>query len=263
MGTVGGIYLFVTQYLQLVRGLTPLAAGLWLLPPAGALILASMLTPILARKREPRFIVAAALAVATVGYLTLAFVEAVSGVPVLVSGFVLVHVGISPLMVLGTDLVIGVTPPAQAGSAAAMSETSMEFGIAIGIAVLGVLGAAAYRADVVDASLPGVPAQARQAAKDSLGTADAAAADLPAPLGERCSAPLARRSRTASTPPLSPARRSRPCSPSWRRPRCDRPRSRPRRIGARPRPATAWSGEGYGVRHPRGRERLFVVGGSS
>ncbi|MEV0251688.1 MFS transporter [Nocardia sp. NPDC050712] len=162
LGTVGGSYLFITQYLQSVRGLTPLGAGLWLLPPAGALILASTLTPIIARKVEPRTVVAAALALATLGYLTLAFVDAVGGLPLLVSGFVLVYAGISPLMVLGTDLVIGTTPPEKAGSAAAMSETSMEFGVATGIAVLGVVGTAVYQAGMPDAPEP---------ARDSLGGA--------------------------------------------------------------------------------------------
>ncbi|MGW0246530.1 MFS transporter [Nocardia goodfellowii] len=178
LGTVGGSYLFITQYLQLVRGLTPLAAGLWLVPPAGALILSSTLTPIIARKVESRFILAAALALATLGYLTLSLVDAVGGLPLLVMGFVLVYAGISPLMVLGTDLVIGTTPPEKAGAAAAMSETSMEFGVATGIAVLGVLGTAIYRAEVFGA--PAMPG----AALDSLGAADAAVADLPAHVGD-------------------------------------------------------------------------------
>ncbi|MFE6861148.1 MFS transporter [Nocardia sp. NPDC057668] len=180
LGTVGGSYLFITQYLQLVRGLTPLTAGLWLLPPAGALILSSTLTPIIVRRTPPRFVIAAALALATSGYLTLAFVDAVGGLPLLIAGFVLVYAGISPLMVLGTDLVIGTTPPERAGSAAAMSETGMEFGVATGIAVLGVVGTAVYRSEMSAAALPNMPA----AAQDSLAAADAAAADLPPILGD-------------------------------------------------------------------------------
>ncbi|WP_327147725.1 MFS transporter [Nocardia sp. NBC_01329] len=184
LGTVGGIYLFITQYLQLVRGLSPLSAGLWLLPPAGALIVASTLTPIIARRVEPRFLIAGALAVATLGYLTLAFVDAVGGLPLLVSGFTLVYIGISPLMVLGTDLIIGTAPPEKAGAAAAISETSMEFGVATGIAVLGVLGTAIYRADIAAAPIPTMPVEAREAAADSLAAADAAAAELAPQLGE-------------------------------------------------------------------------------
>jgi MFS transporter, DHA2 family, multidrug resistance protein len=36
--TADGVFLFIAQYLQLVRGLSPLRAGLWTLPWAGALV---------------------------------------------------------------------------------------------------------------------------------------------------------------------------------------------------------------------------------
>ena len=48
LATVGVIYLYGTQYLQLVAGLTPLAAGLWLLPSALAMIVSSVAAPALA-----------------------------------------------------------------------------------------------------------------------------------------------------------------------------------------------------------------------
>lgn len=60
MATIGGIYLFVTQYLQFVEGLTPIAAGLWLLPSATALVVSSMLTPVVARRARPSHVVVAA-----------------------------------------------------------------------------------------------------------------------------------------------------------------------------------------------------------
>jgi len=100
IGMVGGIYLFITQYLQLVEDLSPLVAGLWLLPPAIALIVASMLTPIIARKVRPGRIVGAAMLVAAVGYLVLALVDNFAGLPVLVAGFILVYIGSGPVMVL-------------------------------------------------------------------------------------------------------------------------------------------------------------------
>ena len=40
-----GSLLFLSQYLQAVRGLSPIAAGLWSVPSAGAFILGSTLTP--------------------------------------------------------------------------------------------------------------------------------------------------------------------------------------------------------------------------
>ncbi|MGK5558819.1 MFS transporter, partial [Actinomadura kijaniata] len=58
-----GIYLFVSQYLQLVEGMAPLRAGLWLTPPALALLAGSLATPLVARRVRPGIVVAAGLVV--------------------------------------------------------------------------------------------------------------------------------------------------------------------------------------------------------
>lgn len=96
----------------------------------------------------------------------------------------MVYLGTGPTMVLGTDLVVATAPPGKAGSAAAMSETSSEFGLAIGIAILGVLGTGIYRADVADSIpaelAPGVADRAR----DTLEGANAATDGLPDQLGD-------------------------------------------------------------------------------
>lgn len=42
---VGGTMLLVTQYLQLVVGLSPLEAGLWMGPPALAMLVAGITAP--------------------------------------------------------------------------------------------------------------------------------------------------------------------------------------------------------------------------
>lgn len=184
LGMLGGIYLFVTQYLQMVVGLSPLAAGLWLLPSAFALIVSSMLTPIIARKVRPGYIIGAAMAITSVGYVVLALVDSVAGLPVLVAGFILVYIGTSPVMVLGTDLVVSTASPEKAGSAAAMSETSAEFGISLGVAILGVVGAAIYRSDVAGTVPAEVPAAAADLTRDTLAGAKTAAEGLPNQLGD-------------------------------------------------------------------------------
>src|SRR4029453_11573439 len=48
-----GVYIFITQYLQLVLGLTPLQAGLATLPWALGFVVGSLLAPRLARRRQP------------------------------------------------------------------------------------------------------------------------------------------------------------------------------------------------------------------
>ena len=73
--------------------------------------------------------------------------------------------GGGPVVALGTDLVVGSAPPQQAGSASAMSETSTELGMALGVATLGSVGTAVYRGLL---EVPGdVPAQAADAARDT------------------------------------------------------------------------------------------------
>ena len=62
-----GALLFIAQYLQLVLGLSPLAAGLWMLPASAGTILGSMLTQVLGRRVRPAFVMAAGLALAAAG----------------------------------------------------------------------------------------------------------------------------------------------------------------------------------------------------
>jgi len=54
-----GIFLYNAQYLQLVLGLSPLHAGLWSMPGAGAFIVGSMVVPALVRRMRPAFVMAA------------------------------------------------------------------------------------------------------------------------------------------------------------------------------------------------------------
>ncbi|WP_194814129.1 MFS transporter [Nocardia sp. XZ_19_385] len=168
-GMVGGIYLFITQYLQLVRGLSPLRAGLWLLPAAAALIVASLAAPIIARRSGPAKVIGAALAISTLGFVLLTQVETEAGLPLLVAGFVLVYLGTGPTTALGTDLVVGSVPPEKAGAASALGETSTELGVALGVAGLGSLGTAVYRDQI--------PADAPAAVRDTLAGAAAAGTD--------------------------------------------------------------------------------------
>jgi DHA2 family multidrug resistance protein-like MFS transporter len=185
MATVGGIYLFITQYLQMVEGLSPIEAGLWLLPPASALVVSSMLAPTVARRVRPNHVVAGGLAISATGFLALTQVSGSSGLSWLVGGFLLVYLGTAPLVVLGTDLVVGGAPADKAGSAAAISQTATELGVALGIAILGSIGSAVYRDDM-DGALPAdTPAGVATAARDSIAGAAAAADQLPADAAAR------------------------------------------------------------------------------
>ncbi|MDA0634822.1 MFS transporter [Nonomuraea sp. MCN248] len=192
----GGTYLFVTRFLQGVEGLSPLTAGLWLVPSSVAMILTSLAAPVLVRRLPERIVVAGSLAVSAAGFLLIALLDQAAGLPLLIAGIV-VYVGHGPMMALGTDLVVGSAPPEKAGSAAAISETSTELGLALGVAVLGSVGAAGYRQAVPAAFPTGLPPEATSAARDSIEAAATAVARLPPAQAEAVLAP-AREAFTAS-----------------------------------------------------------------
>jgi DHA2 family multidrug resistance protein-like MFS transporter len=190
-----GALLFTAQYLQLVLGLSPLEAGLWSLPSSAGFILGSMATPLLVRRAAPVAVMAAGLALAAVGFGLLTQLASSSGLPLLVTGSVIFSLGLAPVDTLATDLAVGAAPPERAGAASAITETSAEFGGALGIAVLGVIGTAVYRAQMAEAVPAGVPDQAAAAARDTLGGAVAVAGQLP----ERVGAALLEVAREAFT----------------------------------------------------------------
>ena len=177
-----GVSYLIAQYLQLVIGLSPLAAGLWMLPPLGVGIGSMMLAPMIVNRVRPGYVIGAGLAVAAAGFAVLSQVGDADGLAVVISGLVLVFAGLMPVAALGVDIVLGAAPPEHAGAASAISETTQEFGGALGIAILGSIGTAVYRGQVSDAATAGLPARAAAAVQDTLGGATGAAEQLPAAL---------------------------------------------------------------------------------
>ncbi|MBA3293205.1 MAG: MFS transporter [Geodermatophilaceae bacterium] len=177
-----GTFLLVTLYLQLVLGLSPLASGLWLVPMNLGLVIATMTAPFLAQRLRPGYVMAGGMAITTVGLLLLTQVDSVGGLPLVVTGLVLACTGVGPISSLGNGVILASAPPEKAGSASSISETAAELGFALGVAVLGTIGAAVYRSRLSD-SLDGLPAEAVSATRESIAGADAAAAQLPDQLG--------------------------------------------------------------------------------
>jgi MFS transporter, DHA2 family, multidrug resistance protein len=178
-----GIAVFLAQYLQLVHGLSPFEAGLWTVPYAGAFIVGALLTPLYVRRIRPGYVIAGGLALAGAGFALLTHVDGESALATLVTGSVVFALGLAPVYTLAADLMVGAAPPERAGAAAGISETSSEFGGALGIAVLGAVGTAVYRGQIEGEVPAGVPSGAAEAARDTLGGAVAAGDELPGPLG--------------------------------------------------------------------------------
>src|SRR5262249_56184607 len=87
--------------------------------------------------------------------------------------------GLARVTKRGVGMVLGSAPPQRAGAASGLSETSTEFGGALGIAILGSIGTAVYRYRVTDHIPPGIPGAAARAISGTLGGATTAAGHLP------------------------------------------------------------------------------------
>ncbi|MRG44671.1 MFS transporter [Chitinophaga sp. SYP-B3965] len=173
-----GSFFFTSQYLQLVLGLSAMQAGLWLLPTFFGFIVGSLLVPVFVKNTKPAFVMGVGLAVGAVGFSILSMVGIDSGLNFLIIGGVIYSFGLAPVFTLTTDLIIGAAPPEKAGMASAISETSAEFGAAMGIAILGSISTAIYRTSISNNIPSGVPAEVADTAKDTLGGAVAEAAKL-------------------------------------------------------------------------------------
>lgn len=172
-----GAFLFIAQYLQLVIGLSPVAAGAWSVPGAVASIVGSNVAPLLVRRFRPGMVVATGLALAASGFALLTQ-AGVSSLALVVAGWTIVSLGFGITFTISTDLVVGSAPPERAGAASALTETGAELGGALGIAVLGSLGLAIYRSGVSAALPPTIPPAAAEAARDTLGGVVALAEQL-------------------------------------------------------------------------------------
>lgn len=176
---VGGTMLLVTQYLQLVVGYSPFVAGLWMGPPALAMVAAGIGAPLVARRVRPGFVVAGALGLSVVGYLMLGQLgNDASGVVVVVVGFSLAYLGLGTIAALGTDLVVGSVPVEKAGSASAISETVQDLGVSLGIAILGSLVTAVYRRTMLERIPENLAGEVREAVADSLWRASVVASEI-------------------------------------------------------------------------------------
>ena len=183
MFAVVGFAIFATQYLQSVRDMSPFAAALWSLVPMSGTAAAVPLSQLLVKRVDRAYVASGGLLVAAGGYAFLTPVQAHSSLWVVLLGASIYAGGAVGAMTVGNELILGAVPPGRAGAAAAVVETSSELGGALGMAVLGSIGIAVYRADLTHTAPAGLPHPALAAARNTLGGALGVAGQLPARLG--------------------------------------------------------------------------------
>jgi EmrB/QacA subfamily drug resistance transporter len=173
-----GYTFIILQYLQLVRGDTPLLAAVQVLPLAATMMPASRLSPRLVSRFGTRAVSAAGLTLVAVGMAIVSQLGTDSSYWLMAGGLLVLGIGMGAAMTPATSAITEALPAAQQGVGSAMNDLSREVGGAIGIAVIGSILTAAYSNHV---NLAGLPGSIATKVKDSY----AFASQLPAPIPDR------------------------------------------------------------------------------
>jgi DHA2 family methylenomycin A resistance protein-like MFS transporter len=184
-----GALFVMSLYFQQMRGWTPGASGVALLPmTVGSTIGPLVLYRPLALRYGHRALLLGGFACCTAGIATLAGAGTRAPYAVLATGLLLI--GVSSTMVFSalTSLLIGNVPTAQSGLASGVQNTLRQSGALIAVAVLGSLlntSSPASRLPAASAALVAVAVIAVTLAAGNLRTADAPLEPAPAPAAGR------------------------------------------------------------------------------
>ena len=165
--SLSGLLYFFSQYLQLVRGYSTLQAGLTELPTSLASIAVAVVVAAVVRRLGNGRALGGGLILAAVGLLVIVVGESYGGIVVICIGLLIIGIGIGLAFTVSTDAVLGSVPADRAGAASAISETGFEFGVALGIAVLGTIQDVGYRL-LLGSAPSGLPGRVADAAEQSL-----------------------------------------------------------------------------------------------
>ncbi|BBG00331.1 MULTISPECIES: MFS transporter [Pseudonocardia] len=161
-----GTLFFFSQYLQLVRGFSPLQAGLGELPTTLSAVAVVAVVGWLSRRLGLGRAIATSLLLVSAGLAAVAVAEGFSSYLWLALALIPLGLGVGLAQTLTTDAVVSSVPPRRAGAASAISETALELGVAMGVAVLGSVVSLVYRGWL---DLPAdLSAEHRAAVTDSL-----------------------------------------------------------------------------------------------
>ncbi|MGO8888076.1 MAG: MFS transporter [Streptosporangiaceae bacterium] len=168
-----GSLFVLTQYLQLVHGYSPLAAGIRALPFAFAMAAMSPLSPVLAGRLGTRVVIPAGMALMGGGLLDLSTTGVHTGYLPIAVAIAIMGAGMGLVMAPASTTIMATVPAHQAGTGSAINDTVREVGGALGVAIVGSLSAAVYRSRL-DSALTAVhaPRSVTDIATGSVAAAD-------------------------------------------------------------------------------------------
>ena len=153
-----GFLFLSTQYLQFVLGYSPSAAGVRVLPYAGAMIVSAPLSSTLVARFGTRRVATAGMLLFAAGLAVAATLTPGTGYGRLGIALLLMGAGMGLAGAPATESIMGSLPPERANIGSAVNDTTRELGGALGVAVVGSIMSSLYAAQLPDS----VPAAARE-----------------------------------------------------------------------------------------------------
>lgn len=176
-----GFIFLITQYFQLVRGYSPLEAGVRTLPVAFAIAIGSVVAPKIVETFGTKRIVSIGLVFMASFFLWVSQNSQTTMYETIAAQMVLVGIGIGFTTAPGTESIMGSLPPDKAGVGSAVNDTTRELGGTLGVAIVGSVFSSIYVSELTDGEvISSIPEEARVATEESV----AAAAQVAPQLGE-------------------------------------------------------------------------------
>jgi EmrB/QacA subfamily drug resistance transporter len=156
------------QYLEGVRGYTPLVAALAVLPLSAAMMPAARVIPRLMARFGGRTVCVTGLLLVAAGLFIISRIGTDTSYLLMLAGLVPLGIGMGAAMTPATTAITEALPLAQQGVGSALNDLSREVGGALGTAVIGSVVTAVYRSSL---QLPGAPAPVVAQAQSSFAVA--------------------------------------------------------------------------------------------
>ncbi len=175
-----GFIFLITQYFQLVRGYSPLQAGVRVLPVAISIAVASILAPMVVQKLGTTRVVTAGLLSFATGLAWVAIVVDVdTPYPVIVGQMILLGIGLGFTTAPATESIMGSLSVDKAGIGSAVNDTTRELGGTLGVAIVGSVFSSVYINALEDGAVFNqLPPEVQEVTAGSVGAARIIAADL-------------------------------------------------------------------------------------
>ncbi|GAA3697913.1 MFS transporter [Nonomuraea antimicrobica] len=163
---MGGMF-FLTFYLQIVLGFTPVQAGALMIPFAAAQLIFAPLSQRVNERFGAKLSATVSMIVVTLALGSYALMDQNTPIVLIEAVFFIQGAAMANIMPPATTAIMESLPREKAGVGSAMSNTVRQVSGALGVAVLGSVLSSSYRGEIAPA-LAGLPSGAQHAAGESI-----------------------------------------------------------------------------------------------